>query len=185
MKTPIVKNLVNCFFILVCLCLVRCAASRSQDYHLGQQAFNNENYAEAIEHLTRYLEKSPENADAHLKLGLAFLRQERLKEAVGEFKQSINLNPENSEAQSLIKESFFDEANRFISEGKNNTGMRYLTAYLTINSDDVDTHIMLTREFIKMNSTRNAISSLNKAVELDPKNPEVIELLDYFSDGFH
>ena len=185
MKTPIVKNLINCAFILICLCLVSCAASRSMDYERGEQAFKNDNYDEAIEYLTRYLEKSPKDAQAYLKLGLAFLKKENLKEAVDQFKQSINLDPENSEAQSLIKESMFDEANRFISEGKNEIGMRYLTAYLAINSEDVDTHIMLAKEFIKMNSTRNAINSLNKAVELDPKNPEVIELLDYFSDGFH
>ena len=185
MKTPIVKNLINCVFILICLCLVSCAASLSQDYERGEQAFKSENYDEAINHLTRYLKKSPKDAEAHLKLGLAFLKKENLREAVDQFKESINLNPENSEARALIKESMFDEANRFISEGKNEIGMRYLTAYLTINSDDVDTHILLAKEFVKMNSTRNAINSLNKAVELDPKNPEVIELLDYFSDGFH
>jgi tetratricopeptide (TPR) repeat protein len=184
-KRPIVKYIINCAVILICLCLVSCAASLSQDYQRGEQAFKNENYDEAIDYLSRYLEKSPEDAEAHLKLGLAFLKKENLREAVDQFKESINLDPENSEAQDLIKESMFGEANRFFSKGKNEIGMRYLTAYLTINSDDVDTHVMLTKEFIKMNSTRNAISSLNKAVELDPKNPEVIELLDYFSDGFH
>lgn len=171
--------------MLACFCLVSCTTSLTQDYQRGKQAFKNENYDESIDYLTRYLEKSPKDANARLKLGLSFLKKGNLREAVDQFKESINLDPENSKAQALIKESIFDEANRFFSEGKNDIGMRYLTAYLTINSDDVDTHIMLTKEFIKMNSTRNAISSLNKAVELDPKNPEVIELLDYFSDGFH
>lgn len=185
MKTPIAKNLIHCVFILICLCLVSCAASLSQDYERGEQAFKSENYDEAIEYLTKYLQKSPKDAEAHLKLGLSYLQKGSLREAVDQFKESINLNPENSEARTLIKKSIFDEANIFFSEGKNDIGMRYLTAYLTINSDDVETHIMLAKEFIKMGSTRNAISSLNKAVELDPKNPEVVELLDYFSDGFH
>lgn len=185
MKRLLVKKAINCAFILVCFCLVSCAASLSQDYQRGEQAFKNENYDEAIEYLTRYLKKAPEDSDAHLKLGLAFLKKGDLREAVDQFKESVNLNPENSEARTLIKESIFAEANTFFSEGKNDIGMRYLTAYLTINSDDVETHILLAKEFIKMGSTRNAISSLNKAVELDPKNPEVVELLDYFSDGFH
>ena len=185
MKKLSLKNVSHYVLMLACFCLVSCAASLSQDYQRGAQAFRNENYEEAIDYLTRYLEKSPKDAEAHLKLGLSFLKKGNLREAIDQFKESINLDPENREAQVLIKESIFEEANRFFSEGKNDIGMRYLTAYLTINADDVDTHIMLTREFIKMNSTRNAISSLNKAVELDPKNPEVIELLDYFSDGFH
>ncbi len=108
-----------------------------------------------------------------------------LKEAVDQFKESILLNPENNEARSLIKKSIFDESNTFFSEGKNDIGMRYLTAYLTINPDDVDTHIILAKEFIRMGSTRNALNSLNKAVSLDPKNPEVVKMLDYFADGFH
>ena len=185
MKTPIAKNLINCVFILICLCLVSCAASLSQDYERGEQAFKSENYDEAIEYLKRYLKKSPKDADAHLKLGLAFLKKGDLKEAVDQFKESINLNPENSEARTLIKKSIFDQANTFFSEGKNDIGMRYLMAYVTINPDDVDTHIILAKEFIKMGSTRNALSSLNTAVSLDPKNPEVVKLLDYFSDGFH
>jgi tetratricopeptide (TPR) repeat protein len=184
-KTLIVRNASNCVFILICFCLVSCAASRSLDYQRGEEAFKSENYDEAIDYLSRYIEKSPEDADAHLKLGIAFLKKGNLREAVDQFKESINLNPENTEAPTLIKESIFDEANRFFSAGKNDIGMRYLTAYLTINSDDVETHILLAKEFIKMGSTRNAISSLNKAVALDPKNPEVVELLDYFSDGFH
>jgi tetratricopeptide (TPR) repeat protein len=185
MKTLSVRGFSDFVLILICFCLVSCAASLSQDYQRGEQAFKNENYDEAIDYLTKYLKKSPKNAEAHLKLGLAHLKKGNLREAVDQFKESINRDPENREAQVIIKESIFEEANRFFSEGKNDIGMRYLTAYLTINSDDVDTHIMLTKEFIKMNSTRNAISSLNKAVELDPKNPEVIELLDYFADGFH
>lgn len=185
MKILSVGNVYNCFLILICFCLVNCAASLSQDYQHGEEAFKNQNYDEAIDYLTRYLKKSPKDADAHLKLGLALLKKENLREAVDQFKESINLDPENSEAHALIKKSIFNEANRFFSEGKNDLGMRYLTAYLTINSEDVETHIMLAKEFIKMGSTRNAISSLNKAVELDPKNPEVVELLDYFSDGFH
>ena len=185
MKTPPLRNFFNLALIITCFFLVSCAVSRSQDYERGEQALSNNNYDEAIDYLNSYLEKSPEDAGAHLKLGLAYLKKKNLREAVDQFKESIKLDPENREAQGLIKESIFEEANRFFSEGKNDIGMRYLTAYLTINSDDVDTHIMLTKEFIKMNSTRNAITSLNRAAELDPKNPEVSELLDYFSDGFH
>jgi Flp pilus assembly protein TadD len=156
-----------------------------RDLELGKESLEVENYDEAIGYFKSYLEKSPEDADVHFQLGLALLKKGSLKEAVDEFKQSIDLDPKNEEMRTLIKKSIFDEANTFFSEGKNDIGMRYLTAYLTINPDDVDTHIILANEFIKMGSTRNALACMNKAVSLDPKNPEVIKLLDYFSDGFH
>ena len=184
-----VKRFIYCTIVLSCFCLVSCSASLSQhtlrDYELGEEALTSENYDEAIGYFKSYLEKSPKDGDAHLQLGLALLKKGSLKEAVDEFKQSMSLNPKDDETRTLIKKSIFDEANTFFSEGKNDIGMRYLTAYVTINPDDVDTHIILAKEFIKMGSTRNAITSLNKAVSLDPKNPEVVELLDYFSDGFH
>ena len=185
-----VRGWLTCFSgIFIFFFLLNCSASLSQhdlrDFELGKEALTKQNYDEAIGYFKSYLEKSPQDAEAHLQLGLAFLKQGNLKAAVDAFKESLRLNPENDEARPLIKESMFEEANTFFSEGKNDIGIRYLLAYVNINPDDVDTHIILTKEFIKMGSTRNALSSLNKAVSLDPKNPEVVKLLDYFSDGFH
>ena len=185
-----VRGLLTCSSsILIYLFLLNCSASLSQknirDLELGKESLKVENYDEAISYFKGYLKDSPNDADGHLQLGLAFLKKGSLRESVDEFKESINLNPKDDEMRTLIKKSIFDEVNTFFSEGKNDIGMRYLTAYVTINPDDIDTHIILAKEFIKMGSTRNALVCLNKAVSLDPKNPEVVKLLDYFSDGFH
>ena len=185
-----VRGWLTCFSsIFIFFFLLNCSASLSQhdlrDFELGKEALTKQNYDEAIGYFKSYLEKSPQDGEAHLQLGLALLKKGSLKEAVDEFKESISINPQNREILTLIKKSIFDDADAFFSEGKNDIGIRYLLAYVNINPDDVDTHIILTKEFIKMGATRNALSSLNKAVSLDPKNPEVVKLLDYFSDGFH
>ena len=185
MKRPIEKYVINCAVILICLCLVSCAASRSQNYERGEQAFKSENYDEAIDYFSSYLKKSPEDTDAHLKLGMASLREEKLKERVNHFKQSLKLDPENDQARTLIKESMFEESHRFSEQGDEITSMRYLTAYLTINPDDFDTNLALAKIFVKRGNRKNALSCLKKLVALDPRNPEVIKLIDYFSDGFH
>jgi tetratricopeptide (TPR) repeat protein len=183
------RKTINCATIVFCFFLANCAASRSRDaqgkFTLGEEAFIGERYDEAIEHLTSYLISKPGDADAHLKLGLAFLKKGSLQEAIDEFKKSLALNQNNNQALSLIKKSIMEEVTLFLNQGKNDVAMRYLTAHLTINPNDIDTHILLAKEFIKMGSTRNALMSLNKAVSLDPKNPEVVELLDYYADGFH
>ena len=185
MNIPIVKNFINCSLVLICFYLVSCAASLSRNFELGNQAFKNGNYDEAIDYFTSYLNKSPEDADARLKLGMAYLREENLKEAVNHFKQSIKLDPENEQARTLIKESIFEESHRFAEQGDEITSMRYLTAYLTINPDDVDTNLALAKVFVKRGNRRNALGCLKKLVALDPRNPEVIKLIDYFADGFH
>jgi tetratricopeptide (TPR) repeat protein len=184
-----VKRHINCAIILSCFCLVNCSASLSQhtlrDFELGKEALNKQNYDEAIGYFKSYIENAPQNGDAHLQLGIALLKSGSLREAVDEFKQSINLNPESKNARTLIKESIFNEANTFFNEGKNDIGIRYLLAHANINPDDIDTHIILTKELIEIGATRSALNSLKNAVALDPKNPEVIELLDYFADGLH
>ncbi len=185
MKRSRIKYVLNCIVILICLCLASCAASLSRDYDLGNQAFKSGNYNDAIEYLTSYLKKSPKNADAHLKLGMAYLREENLKEAVNHFKQSLKFEPENEQAPTLIKESMFEESHRFAEQGEEDISMRYLTAYLTINPDDVDTNLALAKAFVKRGNRRNALTCLKKLVAIDPRNPEVIKLIDYFSDGFH
>lgn len=167
------------------LILFSCSASVSPNFALGEDALNKKNYDEAIEYFQSYLAHFPDDGNAHLQLGIALLKKGDLREAVNHFKESIALNPEDEASRAFIKKSIFDEAQTFFSEGKQDTGMRYLTAYLTINPDDVDAHIILAKEFIKMGSTRNAINSLNKAASLDAKHPDVVELLDYFSGGFH
>jgi Flp pilus assembly protein TadD len=180
-----IRKAIDCLTIVFCIFLASCAGTVSQNYQLGVEALDTGNYDAAIKNFNAHLKSKSGDADAHLKLGLALLKTRSLEEAIDEFKKSVALNQNNSEALPLIKKSIMEEVNVFLSEGKNDVAMRYLTAHLTINPNDIDTHIILTRQFIKMGSSRNALLSLNKAVSLDPKNPEVIELLDYFADGFH
>jgi len=151
----------------------------------GDEALNQERYGEAIAHFTEYLSKVPKDADARLKLGCALLKNEQLNEAIAQFKEAVNLAPEDEKSKLLIKNSIFNEAAKFFEENKYDVAIRYLIGYLTVNSDDIDTHIRLTRYFLKMGDSRNAIVSINNAASLAPKHPEVVELLDYFSGGFH
>lgn len=178
------------YFVMVLICSVASCSlvgprNAEKDLQLGENAFAEQRYSDAAGHLASYLAKSPDDAQAHLTLGQAYLRTGRLDEAIAAFQKSRALSPHDSQAQALIKKNIFDDAHRLLREGKQDAAMRYLTGYLTINPDDVDTHVLLAKEFIKMGSTLNAILSMNKAAELDPDNPSVIELLDYFSAGFH
>ena len=180
-----IKKTINCTTVVLCIFLANCAATVSQNYQLGAEALNNSNYDEAIGYFTAHLKSKPDDADAHLKLGLAYLKKESLEEAIEEFKKSVALKQDKTAVLSTIKQGIMEKVTHYSDQGKTDVAMRYLTAHLAVNSDDLDTHILLAKAFIKIGSTRNALLSLNKAVALDPKNPEVIELLDYFADGFH
>jgi len=189
MKRLQIRKTIHYAVVLFCFSLASCAAPRSQDTQqkliLGEEALTGGNYDAAVAYFSEYLKKSPQDGEAHLQLGLALLKKGSLREAITEFKQSTTLIPNNAEAFNLIKKNIMEEVTVFLNAGKNDVAMRYLTAHLSINPNDVDTHLMLTKEFIKMGSVRNAMQSLNRAAALDPKNPEVTELLDLFTQGFH
>jgi len=174
--------------IMLSFCVVSCASTSpfvQQELMRGEDSFNQGRYGEAIDHFTAYLEKVPKDADAHLKLGRALLHNEQLDEAIPHFKNAISLKPEDEQSKLLIKNSIFNEAAKFFEQKKYDVAIRYLISHLTINADDIDTHIRLSKYFLEMGDQRNAIGSVKRAASLDPKNPEVIELLDYFSRGFH
>jgi len=171
--------------VFISFYLTGCAAVVSRDtrreFNLGKEAVNQERYDDAINYFMEHLKKNPRDADAHLRLGGAFLKKESLKEAINEFKQAITLDQENEEAKNFVKKSIFDEALKFSREGKEDASMRYMTGYLTIDPDDIDAYLYLGRAFIKKGDQKNALWCLNKLVSLAPRNPEVIELMDYFS----
>jgi tetratricopeptide (TPR) repeat protein len=180
---------------LLCLsilsfCIVSCASTSPspqarQECILGEEALYQGKYSEAIDRFTAYLSKVPKDADAHLKLGRALLKNEQLDEAIPQFKEALNLKPGDEQSKLVIKNSIFDEGAKFFDQKKYDVAIRYLISHLTINADDIDTHIRLTKYFLEMGDQRNAMGSVRRAASLDPKNPEVIELLDYFSRGFH
>jgi len=177
--------------IMLCVFLAQCTTSPSPSPSLqkellyGTEALDQGRNGEAINHFTAYLAKVPGDADARLKLGCALLKNEQLQEAVAQFKEAVTLDPENEQSKQLIKSGMFTQSSKFSDENKLDTATRYLMGYLTINPDDVDTHIQLAKNFIAMGNRRDAIASVRHAASLDPRNPEVIELLDYFSGGFH
>ena len=91
-----VRGWLTCFStIFIFFFLLNCSASLSQhdlrDFELGKEALTKQNYDEAIGYFKSYLEKSPQDGEAHLQLGLALLKKGSLKEAVDEFKESISL----------------------------------------------------------------------------------------------
>lgn len=180
-----IRKAIKCLIAVFFIFLSGCAGNVSQNYQRGAEALNNSNYDEAIGYFTAHLTSKPDDADAHLQLGLAYLKKESLEEAIEEFKKSVALKQDKTAVLSTIKQGIMEKVTHYSDQGKTEVAMRYLTAHLAVNPDDLDTHILLAKSFIKIGSTRNALLSLNKAVALDPKNPEVIELLDYFADGFH
>ncbi len=176
------------FLSILGLCLAGCASTSpniQQERVRGEEALNQERYGDAISHFREYLSKAPKDGDAHLKLGCALLTNGQLDEAIPQFKDAIRLKPDDPQTKMLIKNSIFGKAEKLFEANKYDLAIRHLISFLTIDANDVDAHIRLTRYFLHKGDDRNAMGSIRKAASLDPKNPEVIELLDFFSRGFH
>jgi YaiO family outer membrane protein len=75
------------------------AQSAEEDYRAGVAARHAGNPAEAVERLRRTLASEPDNADAHLQLGLAFLALGRLDEAESSLRRTLEIAPDYADAR--------------------------------------------------------------------------------------
>jgi len=85
--------------ILLCGAAPGLAQSADEDYRLGVAARLGGDPAGAAERLRRVIAAQPDNADAHLQLGLALLAQDRLDEAEASLQRVLALAPDYADAR--------------------------------------------------------------------------------------
>lgn len=59
----------------------------SRNMTIAQEAFSNQNYADAISYYTKYLEKSADDSEAIEKLGVSYLKQKKYQQVVNTLKK--------------------------------------------------------------------------------------------------
>ncbi len=69
-----------------------------ESYELGKKAFGEDNYEEALEHLSKVLTEKVTYADVYNMLGVINASKDNNDEAIGYFKKALALNPRYTEA---------------------------------------------------------------------------------------
>ena len=114
----------------------------------------------------------PHKADYHFDLGNAYQHTRSFDEALLEFRQTLQIQPEHPQAQNNIGVIFWNIKSYEKAE------IEFKKA-LGLQSDLPDIHHNLAALYLKSNRFTDAIPHLNEVLKLQPENRTTRKLLDY------
>jgi Tfp pilus assembly protein PilF/TolB-like protein len=113
--------------------------------------------------------------DAHLAEGKKFLAQNRYGEAEHEMKEVVSLAPDDPQAHILL-------AQALEAEGKHPEAAGELKSALKLQ-DSAETHVSLGYVYLSMNQPEMARLQAQAALNLDPRNPQAVQLMQQIQAG--
>ncbi|HEX8290782.1 MAG TPA: tetratricopeptide repeat protein, partial [Pyrinomonadaceae bacterium] len=153
-------------------------------YEQGLAAYKADRDAEAIEHLQKAVELSPDFAEAHYRLGLAFNVTKRREEADKAFEHAVEAfekvtkrEPKNSDAYYFLGLSYeqlgkYDEAVKALKEAVKHSP-----------EENDDKYFELANAHFKIAQYDEAVRALNKVLEIKPDHFPAQELLEQAKNG--
>ncbi|MBD3349299.1 MAG: tetratricopeptide repeat protein [Candidatus Eisenbacteria bacterium] len=136
----------------------------------GLRLFEEGDYEGAASAFRRVLERDPENADAYVSIGSAYLRLERLSEAARAFRKALDLEPDNARAHVGLGQTF-----QFY--GDFDSAFEELTTALELAPDDPNLVHAMAGFFKAAGDPEQEANALERMLELDPDRPRVYSRL--------
>jgi tetratricopeptide (TPR) repeat protein len=153
-------------------------------YEQGVAAYKANRDEEAVEELKQAVELSPEFAEAHYRLGLAYNATKQREEADKAFEDAVKAyekvtkrEPKNSDAYYFLGLSYeqlgkYDEAVKALKEAVKNSP-----------EENDDKYFELASAHFKIAQYDEAVKALNKVLEINPDNFPAQELLEQAKNG--
>jgi tetratricopeptide (TPR) repeat protein len=146
------------------------------ELHLGEVAFKQERYEDALNHYQHVADFYPDSAESWTSIAVTYRMLKNYEEAEANYKRAIELEPENEDYYYLLSGMYSEnkqpeKAIEAIEEGLSN------------NPDSALLHMYLAMRYIEIGDYRQAEIFIEKAERLDPDVPmgkmmhEVIDLL--------
>jgi Flp pilus assembly protein TadD len=87
------------------------ASARNPDYAAGKQAFDRQDWGEAVRRFSRATVLDPDNADIHNYLGFSYRKMGQLELAFKYYHRALALNPRHRGAHEYIGEAYLMAGN--------------------------------------------------------------------------
>lgn len=125
--------------------------------------------AEAIQTYLMAVQIRPSNPEAHLRLGDCYVSAGDYAEAAAAFEKAIQLSPQDSELWIRL-------ASAEAAQGKSYEALRAYRDALERGGAKTPILVAMARIYLDQGRLTTAVSTLDKAVELDPGDPEALEV---------
>ena len=149
----------------------------------GKELYKNDQDEQAAEVLKRAISQDPNNAEAHLRLGMAYAALERKPEADESYKKAIELYKKRVQSDPKDAEAFFNlgEAHSFLHQDEEAT--RNYRQATRLKPDDEEAFYQLGLAEKRLAHYPEALAAFKKALELDPDDYRATDAIEDAQEG--
>jgi Flp pilus assembly protein TadD len=149
----------------------------------AKELYKNDEDERAVQVLEQAIKLDPNNAEAHLRLGMSYAALDRKPESDDEYKKAIELFKKKVEADPKDASSFFylGEAYNFLHRDEDAT--RNYRQAAQLNEKDEEAWYQLGMSLIKLARYSEAVNAFQKALELDANDYRASDGLQDAQDG--
>jgi Flp pilus assembly protein TadD len=149
----------------------------------AKELYKNDEDERAVQLLEQAVKLDPNNAEAHLRLGMSYAALERKPEADEEYKKAIELFKKRIQDDPKDATAFFylGEAYNFLHRDED--AVRAYRQATQLKPDDEEAWYQLGMAQIKLARYTESIAALQKALALDPNDYRATDGLDEAKEG--
>ena len=149
----------------------------------AKELYKNDEDQHAVQVLEQAIKLDPNNAEAHLRLGMSYAALDRKPESDDEYKKAIELFKKKVEADPKDASSFFylGEAYNFLHRDEDAT--RNYREATRLNEKDEEAWYQLGMSLIKLARYSEAVNAFQKALELDANDYRATDGLEEAKEG--
>jgi Flp pilus assembly protein TadD len=149
----------------------------------GKEFYRNDQDEQAAEKFKQAVDHDPNNAEAHLRLGMSYGALEKKDEADSEYKKSAELFKKNVQADSRDADAYFylAEAHSFLHQDED--AVRAYRQATKLKPEDEESWYRLGMAETRLAQYPEARSAFQKALDLDPDDTRAADGLENAQEG--
>jgi tetratricopeptide (TPR) repeat protein len=149
----------------------------------GKELYKNDQDEQAVEKFKQAINQDPNNAEAHLRLGMSYAALDNKDESETEYKKAIELFKKRNLADAKDAGAFFllGEAHSFLHQDED--AVRAYKQATKLKPDDEEAWYRLGMAETRLAQYPEAISAFQKALELDPNDSRATDGLENAQEG--
>lgn len=149
----------------------------------AKELYKNDEDERAVQVLEQAIKLDPNNAEAHLRLGMSYASLDRKPESDDEYKKAIELFKKKVEADSKNSSDYFylGEAYNFLHRDED--AARNYREATQLNEKDEEAWYQLGMVLIKLARYSEAVNAFQKALDLDANDYRASDGLQEAQDG--
>jgi len=149
----------------------------------GKELYKNDQDEQAVEAFKQAITRDPNNAEAHLRLGMSYAALDKKPEADEEYKKSIELFKKITQSDQKNADAFFylGEAHTFLHQDEE--AARAYRQATKLKSDDEEAFYQLGMAETRLANYPEATAAFQKALEIDPDDYRASDAIENAKEG--